>query len=289
MAVAVCTVVAVVFLVLPWTLSFLVTKARTRGDERNRPDTPATYGAVYEDVSFDSYDGSRISGWLMPNAASDVTVVMAHGLFRSRYEIVERAVDLWKLGYGVLVYDLRRHGSSTGEFATIGYEERHDVVAAAEFARSRAPNGRIVLFGVSMGAAATLMAAAELGNVAAVVADSSFLSLEHTVYQHVGLTRIPVVPFAPILLWITALRMDFSPEDFDVQAAVRRIQCPVLFIGGSKDIRMPIETVLDPLYEAAPNPLKQRLVIEGASHGQAYDTRPQDYVGAIDAFIRSAA
>jgi alpha-beta hydrolase superfamily lysophospholipase len=119
---------------------------------------------------------------------------MTHGLFRSRYELVERGVDLWKRGYGVLLYDLRRHGLSRAEFSTIGYMGRHDVEAALAYVRARAPGERVVLYGVSMGAAATLLAAAESDGVAAVVADSSFLSLTHTVYHHLAWRRIPVYP-----------------------------------------------------------------------------------------------
>ncbi len=282
------TSVLLLLLFLTWALSFLVTKAWTRPDELNRPETPATYQAVYEDVEFTSSDGNTLSGWYLPSTGRGVTIVMTHGLFRSRYELIQRGCDLWKQGYGVLLYDVRRHGKSKGEFATIGYKERHDVEGAVAFVREKAPSDRIVLFGVSMGAAATLLAAAETDGISAVVADSSFLSLKHTVYHHLSLTRIPVYPFAPVLVTLTAARMNFAPSSFDVLAAVRKIQIPIMFIGGSKDVRMPIDTVLDPLYEAAPNPAKRRMVVDGASHGHAYDEGPEAYVAAVTDFLQAS-
>lgn len=279
--------VLIVILGLPWMLSILVTKAGTRPDERNRPDTPATLGATFEDVTFPTLDGNTVSGWWLEGSERRTTIVMTHGLFRSRWEILQRAVDFWKKGYAVLVYDLRRHGRSGGEFVTLGFDERHDVEAALEYSRSRAPENRSVLFGVSMGGAATLMAAAETSGIAAVVADSSFLSLEHTVNHHLTLAGIPSLPFAPMLTWMTALRLGYRPGQFDVRDAVSRTSVPILFVGGTEDKRMPIDTVLRPLAAASSNPVSTTFIVEGAGHGHAYPTAPETYVTTVDDFLRS--
>jgi hypothetical protein len=82
--------------------------------------------------------------------------------------------------------------------------------------------------------------------------------------------------------------MGFAPSDFDIEHAVRRLTIPVLFIGGSRDRRMPVETTLEPLYEAARHPAKRRLIIEGAAHGETYLVSPERYLKAIDSFIQEA-
>jgi predicted MFS family arabinose efflux permease/pimeloyl-ACP methyl ester carboxylesterase len=272
---------------LPYLVSVAVTKARTRPDERRRTDTPAALGAQYENVAFESA-GIPLTGWYLPARTHPVTIVITHGLFRSRYETLERGVALWKLGYGVLLYDVRRHGRSRGEFSTVGYTERRDVRAAVEFVRQRAPYDRIVLLGVSMGAAASLLAAAETPEVAAVISDSSFRSFQDAVANDVRYLGLPRWPLAPVLTYTTAWRMGFAPGDFDVERAVRRLTVPVLFIGGRQDRRMPVETTLEPLYQAARHPAKRRLVIEEAAHGEAYPVAPQRYIEAIDGFIQEA-
>jgi predicted MFS family arabinose efflux permease/pimeloyl-ACP methyl ester carboxylesterase len=281
----------VVFLVLPWLMSFAITKAGTRPDERARVDTPAAQGAQFEDVSFTSSDGIKLSGWYLPARGHQLTVVMTHGLFRSRYETLDRGVRLWQQGYGVLLYDLRRHGKSTGEFSSIGYFERRDVEAALKFVEGREPQNRIVLFGVSMGAAATLLAAAESqgdARLAGVVSESSFLSFADTARHHIKtFTPIPTFPFAALLIKFTAWRLGFSPANFDVLAAVRQIRQPILFIGSGNDRRMPNETVLEPLYAAAQNPLKLKLVVAGATHGRAFDAAPDEYMDALAEFLQT--
>jgi pimeloyl-ACP methyl ester carboxylesterase len=281
----------VVFLVLPWLLSFAITKAGTRPDERARTDTPAAQSAQYEDIMFTSADGIKLSGWYLPSRSHQLTVVMTHGLFRSRYETLDRGVRLWQQGYGVLLYDMRRHGRSTGEFSSIGYFERRDVEAALKFAEAREPQNRIVLFGVSMGAAATLLAAAESqddARLAGVVSESSFLSFADTARHHVAtFMPVPAFPFAPLLINFTAWRMGFRVADFDALAAVRSIRQPIFFIGSGNDRRMPNATVLEPLYDAAQNPLKRKLVVPSATHGRAFDAAPDEYMNALTEFLRA--
>jgi predicted MFS family arabinose efflux permease/pimeloyl-ACP methyl ester carboxylesterase len=308
LAYVVCVLALLIVVGLPWLLSFAVTKAGTRCEkvqsdkypcENRRTDTPAAQGASYEAVAFTSSDGNQLSGWYLPARAHGVTVIMTHGLFRSRYEMLDRGLELWRAGYGVLLYDLRRHGHSPAEFSTIGYDERHDVEAAVAFVRTRAPGQKIVLMGVSMGAAATLLAAAESANdrdIIAVVADSSFLSFADTVRHHVSLIHlprglsVPAFPFATLLIKFTAWRMNFRVADFDLLRAVQQIKQPILFIGSTHDQRMPVATVLEPLYAAATSPLKRKLIVtsEQATHGHAYDADPAGYMGTVREFLQTA-
>jgi len=274
---------------LPYLLSFAITKAGTRPGERERRDTPAAVGATFENVAFASTDGNTLSGWYLPatSGARRVTVILTHGLFRSRYEMLERGLDLWRANYGVLLYDLRRHGQSRAEFSSIGFDERHDVEAAFRFVRAREPEHRIVLMGVSMGAAATLLAASEIQDekLLAVVAESSFLSFMDTVRHHVALLRLPAFPFASLLIKFTAWRLNFAPGDYDLLPAVRKISQPILFVGGTKDVRMPNATVLEPLYAAARDARKSKFIAEGATHGHAYDESPEAYIKAVTDFL----
>ncbi len=275
---------------LPWLLSFAITKAGTRPDEKVRTDTPAARGASFEDASFTASDGVRLSGWYLPSRGRGVSIVITHGLFRSRYEQLERGLALWREGYGILVYDLRRHGRSSGEFSSVGYYERRDVEAAFKYVRAREPENRVALVGLSMGAAATLLAAAEIADekLLAVVAESSFLSFADTARHHVGLTPLPAFPFASLLIKFTAWRLNFDADDFDMRRAASRLDRPVLFVGAGADDRMPTETVLEPLFAAARHPLKRKLVIPGAKHGRAYDVAPGEYVKAVTEFLREA-
>lgn len=96
---------------------------------------------------------------------------------------------LWERGYNVLVYDLRAHGESTNLVTTLGASEKKDLAAAVEFFKTfriPSPKGgevqlidpnKIGLYGVNVGAYASLMVGGENDSVKAVVADMPYDSV----------------------------------------------------------------------------------------------------------------
>ena len=80
-----------------------------------------------------------------------------------------------------ILVDERAHGESGGNVTTFGIRERRDVLSWARYAEERFGKERpLILSGVSMGAAAVLMAAGEPlpENVCGIVADCPFSSPE---------------------------------------------------------------------------------------------------------------
>src|SRR5262249_25672067 len=152
----------------------------------------------------------------------------------------------------------RNHGESGPARVTLGYNERLDVEAAVRFLREDLRTAdRIVLFGISMGATAALLAAAETPEVAAVVSDSSFLSLKDTVDHHINVfLRLPSFPFSNELRFFIERRTGFDGSQLDALDAVRRIgDRPIMFIAAAHDRRMPPD-IAERLYQACSSPMR---------------------------------
>jgi len=285
--------VVLIFGVFPYLVALLVTNAGTRPMDRQLTETPATFGAEFKDVEFHTSDGVTISAWLLPSRDKRVTIIYSHGLFRSRRELLKRAVDLWKLGYGALLYDSRNHGASGHAKVSLGYFERLDTEAGVKFLREEIhTNDRIALFGISMGAAAALLAAAETPDVAAVISDSSFLSFKDTTDHHARLLfRVSSFPLAGELRFFIERRGGFDGEKLDALAAVKQIGArPVFFIAGADDKRMPPE-IASRLFEASTSPKSEILIVNGEEtriHGHAYQAAPTVYVERIAQFLDGA-
>jgi len=280
-------VLVVIFFVAPYGLSYIVTHARTRPMDRQLTATPATYQADYRDVHFTAKDGTPISGWYLPKENARAIIIYAHGWFKSRQEMLERAAKFWQHGYAGLLIDLRRHGNSGGELSSLGYLERLDVEAAAKFIQdSLQVKAPIVGFGVSMGAAATVLAAADASEINALIIDSSFLSFEEAIVHHVKLYfGLPRFPLADELIFFTRLKVGFKNEDFDMRRALQKIgDRPMLFIAGEKDVRMPVEDARA-LAASAQSSHKSLVVIPDATHGAAYRTNPEMYEQAVLDFL----
>lgn len=286
-------VVILIFGVFPYLAARLATGASTRPLDRELTETPATYGAQYRDVEFQTSDGVKISAWLLPSREKHTTIVYSHGLFRSRRELLERAIDLWKLGYGALLYDSRNHGNSGPSRVTLGYNERLDAEAAVKFLSEEVRStDKIVLFGISMGSASALLAAAETPQVSAVIADSPFLSFKETTDHHVNLfLGFPSFPLANEVRFFIEQRADFDGSKLDSLDAVKRIgDRPILFISAANDRRMPPD-IARKLNEAAVSSKRDLLVIDGPGseiHAHAYQAARDTYIKKVDEFLISA-
>jgi len=273
------------FVILPVALSFLITNSRFRPPERG-PTDPESLHLQVEQVEFLSDDGIPLSGWWSPGTPSSPVIVFLHGLNRSRLEHLERAAEANKRGYGVLLMDLRNHGKSGPAYTTLGVMESRDVCAARMFLMKKAAGRAQVLWGVSLGASTALLAESRCPGSAAIISDSSFLSLSETIKHHFHLIfRLPSFPIANIIIHLTSWRMGFRPEDGDVEKAVARLgPVPILFVAGGADARMP-PALAERLASKALSPAKELLIVPGAGHGQAFAHDRQTYLNATFDFL----
>jgi pimeloyl-ACP methyl ester carboxylesterase len=172
---------------------------------------------------------------------------------------------------------------------TLGYQERLDFEGAVELLRQKHPEAPVVLYGVSMGAAAALLAARKTPAVTAVIADSPFLDIEHTVVHHVKLLfGLPRFPIASELLWFLEKLGGFDRRDFDLEAAARELgDRPILVLAGADDERMP-PGLQKRVALASKSSLSRFVSFDGAGHGAAYRVATEEYENVILSFLASA-
>ena len=146
---------------------------RWRGMNRG----PADFGLRSETVSFYSKDGIPLKAWWLPASGTPRgSVIVAHGIDHTRQVMFSRAVFLVRDGYDVLLIDLRGHGESGGTVVSPGLLEARDILGGLRYIRSRGDSEPVLVLGVSYGAVASLIAAAESPEIAAVISDGAFLT-----------------------------------------------------------------------------------------------------------------
>ena len=275
-------------LFVPWFFGKLATTGRYHYPDPNDGKTPKSYGMDFKWVEFPSSDAIPLKGWYVPvTGAAHGTIIYCHGLNRTRIEMLPMAAFGHELGYDGLLFDFRHQGTSGGEITTLGYKERLDVIGAIRYALDQQHATKpVILWGVSMGAAAALMAAAESPDVAAVISDSSFLSLRATIEHHWRLFfHLPSFPFANELVHWIAWRGGFRPSEFDLVKAVIRIgNRPILFIALQGDRRMP-PSIAQKLYSHASSPQKALIVLPGKRHGEGFNQATEQYENAVKQFL----
>lgn len=117
-------------------------------------------------VDIPSSDGTLIRGWLGLQPTRRPGVVIVPGMFSSKDDTVHKgkAIRIWRRwNYNVLIIDLRGFGLSGGSPNTPGWKEAEDVLAAARFLDSFNNVGKVGVIAESLGATASLLAAAQEG------------------------------------------------------------------------------------------------------------------------------
>ncbi len=186
----------------------------------------------YQEIELLTTDGLRLSAWYTP-PQNGALILLAHGYGDRRSE--EFYALFTSHGYGVLAWDFRGHGASSGETVTLGYFETLDVEAALEYALAQSSVEHIGAWGASMGAATLIRATALHPEIEALVADSPFPSLEDELAL-----RVPIPFINPLIRFFaereTGLQLDsIRPIDEIGQIAPR----PVFLIQGLGDRMVP--------------------------------------------------
>ncbi len=247
----------------------------------------AQVGRRYDDVSFASRaDGITLYGWLFhaarPNGRS---VILAPGWLSNRVagDYMWMAKDLVAHGYDVLMFDFRAQGTSGGDHPTLGDRERFDVLGAYDFMRGRGyVAGKMLMFGVSMGGAAVLLASPQLPDVGAIVTDSAFAELRLTLINGLARFFIPELLDGPTLLY--APLFGVNPDLRPVDAVRSQPQRAFLFYHGDADQLVGVAQAYE-LRNASSNPQSDLVVVSGARHTKAYIQNPSAYLKRLYQFL----
>jgi alpha-beta hydrolase superfamily lysophospholipase len=116
-----------------------------------------------ESLRLHTSDGEELGAWYLPGKPEQPAVILLHGNRATRSSMIPIAEFLHEAGHTMLMVTARAHGDSTGNKNDFGYSARHDVIAAVDELKERNPKRRIIVLGQSLGAAAALFAADELG------------------------------------------------------------------------------------------------------------------------------
>ncbi len=261
-----------------------------------------------EPLTIPAYDGLPLQAMLLrprTAAAPRGLIVFAHEYCSDMYSCARYCRPLVEAGYEILTFDFRGHGGSD---CPPGYVPRQwvsdreldDMRGAAAFAeryleeQGRAPEFGV--FGISRGACAALLIAAENPRVRAIVADGAF-STDSTIeylmkrWAYIFARVRFVYENHPPMFWrflrwglFFFARREFKCRFPSVRKSIQRMTPrPILFIHGEKDSYLPVEQSRR-LYALAGQP-KQLWIAPAARHNQAVVCHPEFYARLTTGFF----
>ncbi|MBQ0084427.1 MAG: alpha/beta hydrolase [Clostridiales bacterium] len=241
----------------------------------------------YTDCYTTSFDGYRLRARYYEVDKNAPLEIMVHGYksiaLRDYCGSLKETLDR---GINVLLVDQRAHGESEGRCLSFGILERYDCLSWARFAYDKfGKDKKIILVGVSMGAATVLMASElELPeNVVGIIADSGYSSAEAIIKKVIGDMKLPVKLAYPFAYIGAKIFGRFNLRERTVTDAVKNCKIPVMIVHGADDRFVPCEMCKE-IYEACTAP-KILLTVKEAGHGLSFLIDNNAYNQKLDEFL----
>ena len=195
------------------------------------------------------------------------------------------------LGFNILLPDLRYSGLSEGTHLQMGWNDRKDVAQWINTAPTLFGDSlEIVVHGISMGAATTMMLAgdAQPESVKCFIEDCGYTSVWDEFKKELKQQfNLPAFPLLYVSNLICKLRYGWSFKEADALKQVAKCHLPILFIHGENDTYVPTSMVY-PLYEAKPQP-KELWLVPSEGHARSFHNFPKEYTERVKAFIEKSS
>ena len=219
------------------------------------------------------------------------TAVVVHG-YTDNHLCFLNLVRMYRdsLNYNVMVPDLHYHGYSEGQAVQMGWLDRLDVRRFGDMAHQIWGDDFLVVHGVSMGAATTMMLSGDdlPDYYRAFVEDCGYSSVwdqfAHNLKDSFHLPPFPVLNSASI---VCKRKYGWGFKEASSVAQLAKCERPMLFIHGDKDDFVPFEH-LQKNYDAKVKGYKEMWVAPGSEHAMAYKDHPAEYTQHVRAFLAKA-
>ncbi len=230
---------------------------------------PEKYGLSLQEVGFSTRDNVKIAAWFSPAQDAKETIIYFHGNLGNlgtfaRHEKFRAFMDK---GFGVLAVSYRGYGKSEGSPGEAGFY--HDARASLDWLIARGlPQGKMVLFGESLGTGVAVQMAIEYENIRALVLEAPYTSV---------LARAKEIHW-----WLPVKHL--LKDTFDSIGKIAGVKAPVLILHGELDRTIPVAHGRKLL--AAANEPKKGVFFPHVHH---IDFAPVDLAREVEVFLASDA
>ena len=252
-------------------------------------DIKAARSMNYQEFTIKSFDNLTLYARYFESFKDAPIEIMFHGYRGNGERDLSTGIRRAKLcGRNAFIVDQRAHGKSEGHTISFGINERLDCLEWIKFVINHFGNDvKIVLTGISMGAA-TVMMASNLdlpSNVIGILADCGYESPKSIICKYITDLKLPAKLFYPFVKFSAKIIGKFDLESISAIDAVKNSKVPIIFIHGTIDSMVPYEHSVNVYNNCLSD--KKLVLIENAEHGVSYMFDPDTYVNELNSFIKN--
>ncbi len=245
----------------------------------------------YREVEVKSFDGLTLRGRFYKYAdAAPIELMFPGYRGNARRDLCGAVHRCFALGHSALIVDQRACGFSEGHVISFGVNESRDCRTWIDFmVETFGRDVRIILTGISMGAATVLIAAGTdlPENVVGVLADCGYSSAEAIIKKVIKSMKLPVKVTYPFVRLAGKLFGGFDIATASPVHAMKKCKIPVLIAHGVEDAFVPCMMATEN-YENCSS-VKKLLLVPGAGHCLCYPTDSETYIRELREFWTRAS
>ena len=241
----------------------------------------------YKDVYITSFDGLKLHGKFYEYESDAPIELMFHGYRGSAERDLCGGVQrCFSLGRSVLIVDQRAGGKSDGHIISFGINESRDCLTWVDYIINNIDkNAKIILCGISMGAATVLLAAGNPlpQNVVGVLADCGYTTAREMIEKTIKEMQLPPKILYPFVRLGGLIFGGFDINKATPSEAVKNCKVPVIFFHGESDNFVPCD-MSRRCFDACSAP-KALITVKGADHGLSYVVDEAGYLKTVADFF----
>ena len=242
-------------------------------------------GLEKTDYTVQSYDGYVLHAQFLKNPAGGTRyVLISHGYTDNHIGSLKYVQTYFSLGFNVILYDLRGHGSNEKTFCTYSIRESRDLDVMIKDCRARYPDAAVFgIHGESLGGATSIAVLKYKPDIDFVVEDCGFSEITTVMQRGLRSFHLPAA-MVHVASLISKLRYGYYYHEMRPIDSLRDNEIPILFLHGEKD-----DFIL-PFHAAdmqkATKGYSEIHIIPEATHAASVLTAPEEYKGFIESFLK---
>ncbi|MBQ2676840.1 MAG: alpha/beta hydrolase [Clostridia bacterium] len=246
-----------------------------------------TRAAPHKDFCITSFDGLTLYGKYYEYSPDAPIEIMFHGYRGNAERDLSGGMQrCFKLKRNALIVDQRCSGRSEGNVISFGINEHRDCLGWVDFVvNTFGKDVKIILTGISMGAATVLMAAGKPlpPNVVGVLADCGYSSPREIIMKVMRDMKLPPKLCYPFVKLGAKVFGHFDLEEYSPCEAVAHCKVPVIFFHGDDDRFVPCQ--MSKVNFDACKSRKKLVTVKGAGHGMCCLMDPDTYYSSLEEFF----
>lgn len=260
---------------------FILNRTRLRAEG-------AEFDRTMEPVQIVNKSGLKLYGrYKLQNNSCHNWIISVHGFKDDHRFMLPYVREFYNRGLNVFTQDNRAHGLSDGEYISMGWHDKDDVYEWLDCIVRMDPEARILVHGISMGGATTMMLSGlNHPHVIGYIEDCGYTStwdiFKEVINRDYHLPAFPIVHICRILSNII-MGYDYKKSSSINQLA--KCTKPILFIHGENDGFVPC-WMGKKCYDSYTG-VKDLYIAPGAGHAESMDYDPEIYFDRVFEFINS--